>query len=1100
MLKRRLTRITMALCTALSAALATDSFAQGVTTGAVSGFVTDTAGNGIVGAQVEIRNRETGFTVRTISREGGRYSAQGLAIGGPYTVTARRLGFQPLSRDGLIVELGESTKQDLVLVQQTAVLSTVQVTSTMDAIISPSRTGTGATISDSALRRMPLLNRDFAEIVRTVPQVSTTTGFLSGGGVNLRQNLIQIDGAVSSDPFGLGTTGQPGGQANAKSIPVDAVKEYQVLLSPFDVRQGNFGGLLINAVTKSGTNQLHGSIYGYTRDQKLTRSQEYLDDFTRQIYGGTIGGPIIRDKLFFFGSAEIQRQRQPASGSFIGASDQFISEATIDQVSSILSTKYGLTDPGSGAQIPIRNPNRNYFARIDAVLPLRTRLVLRHNHAGADRTNFSRGDATAVNPQFTLTSNSYLFSSKTNSSVAEFLTNLSSGIYNELLFNYTTIKDFRTVPVQFPQITINGVPRSDVTTGTARIVAGTEASSQGNSLDQRTFELTDNVTIPLGSHALTLGTKNQFYKSINLFSNNRLGNWTFANIDALNNGVATSYIISAPAPTDPYNGLATLKANQYAVYLEDLWTVSPRLTLRGGIRYDKPDFRTLPPENDSVFSQYGRHTSQLPENGQFSPRFGFNWDVTGDARNQIRGGIGSFSGAVPFVYLSNAFGSSGLSGYSSLTCNNSTITNTSTASFRIPTFNAQNIANPPTSCLEGTRPNGTVVPGAAIAGPAAGAAVATIDPDFKLPKYLKGTLAYDRRFGNGMVATLEGLYSRSQDNAFYQNLALVGPQGEDAFGRVLYGTFSATGATPRTKGQRQQVLDVTNSSGDYTWSITSQLRKTFTNNFEGAASYTYQQARDVVSVTSSTQGSNFRYQRSVSGRLDDMSVTRSKYDQPHRISLTGSYRTPWRTDLTVIYSGNSGAPIDYVYGSPGGTLGDLNADGQTQNDLIYVPTDARDPNQMLFTGFNGTPAQQATAAQQAAAFDEFISSLECLQEARGTILKRNACRNPWINDVSVSIAQSLSPIRYQNAQLRLDIFNFLNLLNKDWGEHAFSDQNSTCGQICSSTVLLTHSANRLATATAPTLGVYTFDTTFDPFTARNASSNYRLQLSLRYSF
>ncbi|HEY0242209.1 MAG TPA: carboxypeptidase regulatory-like domain-containing protein, partial [Gemmatimonadaceae bacterium] len=226
MLTRSLTRIAIALGVVIGAGLASETNAQGVTTGAISGFVTDSEGNGLVGAQLEITNRETGITVRTTSREGGRYSAQGLAIGRGYTVTARRIGFQAASREGLTVELGEATKQDIVLAQQTAVLDAVQVTGTTDAIISPSRTGTGSTISDSALRRMPLLNRDFSEIVRTVPQVSTTTGFLSGGGVNLRQNLIQIDGAVASDPFGLGTTGQPGGQANAKSIPVDAVKEY----------------------------------------------------------------------------------------------------------------------------------------------------------------------------------------------------------------------------------------------------------------------------------------------------------------------------------------------------------------------------------------------------------------------------------------------------------------------------------------------------------------------------------------------------------------------------------------------------------------------------------------------------------------------------------------------------------------------------------------------------------------------------------------------------------------------------------------------------------------------------------------------------------
>ena len=1101
MLTRRLTGFIVAAGALFFALASTNAGAQGVTTGSIAGFITDNSGAGIVGAQVEITNRTTGFTIRTTSRDGGRYNANGLESGGPYTVVSKRIGFEPASKTVPVVQLGQTARQDIVMVQQSAVLSTVQVVATTSEVINPSKTGTGTTVSDSSLRRLPTLNRNFADFVQLVPQVSTTTGFLSGGGVNLRQNTIQIDGAQSSDVFGLGTTGQAGSSAGAKSIPLDAVKEYQVLLSPFDVRQGNFGGLLINAVTKSGTNDLHGDLFGYTRDQRLTRKQSYLNDYTQQQYGGTVGGPIVKDKAFFFLSAEFQRLRTPATGSFIGAPDQYVAPATIDQLNGILTTKYGFADAGDGSQIQKQNPNRNVFARIDANLPYNTRLVLRHNYASADNTVFSRGAGNTTTPSFNLTSNKYELSNTDHSTVAEFLTNLTSGIYNELLFNYATIKDFRTVPVQFPALTINGIPRSDNGTGTARIVLGTESSSQGNSLDQRTFEVTDNFTIPVGSHSFTIGTKNQFYKSINLFASNSIGSWTFASLDALNAGTPSSYTISSPAPTDPYNGIATIHANSYAVYAEDAWTVTPKFNLVGGIRWDKPDFRNLPPENAEVFTDYARHTSSVPTKAQFSPRLGFNWDMTGDATNQLRGGIGSFTGSVPFVYLSNAFGNSGLSGFSVLTCSNAAPTNTSTTSLKTPAFTTENIAHPPLQCLDGTRPNGTAIPGAAIAGPAASAAVATIDPNFKFPKYLKGTLGFDHRFANGFVGTLEGLYTKSQNNAFYQNLALVGPQSTDQFGRVMYGNLTATGGTATTKGPRTQVLDITNSNGDYIWSITTQLRKSFTTNFDASAAYTYQRAYDVTSTTSSTQGSNFRYQRDVSGRLDDMSVTRSKYDQPHRIVATGSYRFPSLTDVSLIYTGNSGAPYDYVYAAGSGTgSGDANADGQSQNDLMYVPKDAKDQNEILLTGFNGNATAQASAAAQADALNTFISSVPCLNEARGTIMKRNACRNPWVNEVDVSVAQSLQAFGQQNFQVRLDIVNFGNLLNKNWGKQAFSSQNNTCGQICSATTLLTQTGNRLATGTLPTLGIYTFDPTFKAYSSDFAASNYRMQISLRYSF
>ena len=1101
--------------------------AQGVTTGAIAGTVTDETGQGVEGVQIEVRNPATGFTGAALTRTNGLYSIQGLLPGAGYEITARRIGFSPVTRTGIQVTLGQARREDFSLTQAATVLSTATVTATVDPIINASKTGTGTSISDSALSRLPTLNRNFQDFVQLVPQVSTTTGIgLSGAGVNIRQNAIQIDGAQSGDMFGLGASGQPGSQANAKSIPLDAVKEYQVLLSPFDVRQGNFGGLLINAVTKSGTNDYEGSIYGYTRNESFTRSQPYLSDYSQQQYGGTFGGPILKDRLFFFGAGEIQRRQTPTSGSYIGAPDQYVTQGSIDSVAARL-VPYGLTNPGTGEQLQIQNPNRNFFGRIDAYLPWQTRLVLRHNYAAADRTSFSRSAAGSTTPQFNLTSNRYEFSSTTNSTVAELLSSLPRGMFNELLLNYSTTKDFRTVPVRFPQITVGGIQRVDtagnpVTGQFASFVLGTESSSQGNSLDQRTFELTNNLTIPLGTHSITLGTKNLFYKSINLFASNSLGNWQFATPTDLTNGVASRYQVSAPAPTDPYNGLATIRANMYGVYLQDVWTATPGLTVTAGVRFDKPDFRNVPPYNKSVDSVYGRSTSSVPTKGQFSPRIGFNWDMTGDQMNQLRGGIGSFAGGVPFVYLSNAFGNSGLSGFSSITCTGAALTNTSTTSLLVPEFTAENAANPPLTCRSGTRPDGTTAPGAAISGPAASANVATIDPNFRYPKYLKANLGYDRRLPYGIIATIEGLYSKAQNSVFYQNLALVGPVMDssgttpvpvyDRHGRVLYGRLTTTGAVANTIGSRTQVLDVSNASGDYTYSLTGQLQKTFSDNFEGSAAYTFMRARDVVSTTSSTQGSNFRYQRSVSGRLDDMTVTRSKYDQPHRIIATGTYRFPSLTDVSVIYTGNSGSPYDYVYAAPnnGGTRGDLNGDGQTQNDLIYVPTDATLQSEILFNGYNGNATQQANAVNMANSFENFIRRTPCLNESRGRILERNACRNPWVNQFDVSIAQSIAAGwlgNRHNLQARLDIINFGNLLNKDWGAQAFSDQNSTCGPICSATTVLEHNGFVLptglpaGTTSSPNArGVFTFNPTYQAFNAENLSSNYTMQFSLRYSF
>ena len=1078
--------------------------AQNITSGSIAGTVTDESGAPVEGAQVQVRDNTTGVITRGTTRDAGRYIVQGLEVGGPYTVTVRRIGFAPMAKEGLRVTLSQITRADFQLGRQAATLTAVQVTgASANAVISAAKTGAGTTISDSSLRRLPTLNRNFADFVTLVPQVSTTTGYLSGGGVNIRQNAIQIDGAAAGDLFGLGTTGQPGSQANAKSIPLESVKQYQVLLSPFDVRQGNFGGLLINAVTQSGTNDFHGSAYGYSQTQNLERSQPYLNQFLKQQYGFSLGGPIIRDHLFFFVNPEHEKFRTPTNGSYIGAPDQFVAQSSIDQFNNILTNTYALANGGTGAQVQRLNPKTNIFGRVDAYLPFSTRLVLRHNYASANNVSFGRGSATSATPNFALTSNQYQFSSKTNSSVAEFLTNFQSGVFNELLLNLTKTSDFRTVPVHYPQITVRGIPRIDGSSGTASFVAGTESSSQGNSLDQRTFEITDNLTIPIGDHHLTFGTKDQFYRPVNLFGQNSLGSWTFNSLDSLNRGIASNYVVSAPSPTDPAHGIATFQAKLYAFYIEDVWAANPRLNVTFGARWDKPSFDQTPPVTQAVLDQYGRNTSVVPTRGQLSPRVAFNWDVTGDQRNQIRGGIGYFSGPPPFVYLSNAFGNSGSSGYVALTCNGAALTASSKTSLLVPQFNAANAATPPTTCASGTFA-GNTIPGATITGPSAGSAVNTIDPNFRFPQYQKISAAYDHRFSNGIVSTIEGLYTKAIVNAFYQNLALVGPTGvRDTHGRILYGNLTATGGTPITIGSRTQVLDLTNTHGDYNYSITGTLQKTFSDRFEGSVSYSYMQARDVASITSSTAGSNYRYQRDITGTLNDQSLTRAKNEQPHHIVATGTYTLKTKTNISFIYQGSSGAPFDYVYGVGSGSgSGDANADGNSQNDLVYVPNNVRDPNEILFTGYNDPTKANSVAAQQAA-LDKFINSVPCLAKNRGKLLSRNLCHNPWNNEVDVSIAQSLEAFRAQNLTLRLDVINFGNLLNPKWGRQFFSDQGSTCGSICSATILLAQSSNKLGTVTngiSSTQGVYTFDTTLRPYSAQNASSNYRMQLSLRYSF
>src|SRR2546423_4348324 len=321
--------------------------------------------------------------------------------------------------------------------------------------------------------------------------------------------------------------------------------------------------------------------------------------FKQQQSGFSLGGPFLKTRLFFFVNPEWQKLNTPATGAFLGGADSLVSTATVNQFADTLQ-KYGLADPGSGGRVLEQNPLTNVFGRIDAYLPGYTRLVLRHNYAAADNQTFSRSSSTSSSPLFGLTSNSYLFSSKTHSSVAEILTNLPNGVFNELLLNLTNIHDFRTVPVTFPQITVRAFPRADGSASDVAMVAGTEASSQGNRLDQRTFEITENLTIPLSTHHVTFGTKDLFYRPINLFGQNSMGSWTFSNLAAFGAGNPVGYSVSAPSPTDPANGLSTFRANMYSYYVQDAWQTTDRLLITGGVRLEKTHFLDTPPPDPTV--------------------------------------------------------------------------------------------------------------------------------------------------------------------------------------------------------------------------------------------------------------------------------------------------------------------------------------------------------------------------------------------------------------------------------------------------------------------------------------------------------------------
>ena len=1046
--------------------------AQGVTTGAVSGRVRDEAGMPVEGASISVVNMATGASSRAIAARDGRYLVQGLEVGGPYSVTARHPGFLSQMRDGQMLTLSQNLTLDFRLERQTFILSTVSVTTETDPILSADRTGAATVISDSALRRLPSLNRTFTDFVVLSPEVSDAGPGLSGVGVNNRFNSIQIDGASENDLFGLGETGQPGGQARGKSIGLESVREYQVLLAPFDVRQGHFGGLLVNAVTRGGTNEYHGSAFFSTRSEGLARDVDYVRDqeYRQTQFGFAVGGPIVRDRVHFFVAPEFQRRYEPAIGPYLGQTSQPYpaAPADIDRFSALLAG-YGI-DAGSAGPARNANPLRNIFARVDIAPSVNTRLVLRHNYGRAEDDVLAR-DQSLIR----LTSNSHSFTSVKGSTVAQLYTSFEGGAGNELIVGYNRIRDQRHAAVPAPQVQVD-VP--SLTGTTLRLRAGAENSSQGTEVDQDVIEITDNFTMPVGRHRLTVGAKNEFYRIRNLFAQNSYGLWEFSSLDSLASGTATRYQagVGLGGPID-----ARFDAAQLGLYVQDRWQANDRFVVTAGLRLDVPLVFDQPQENPSVLAQYGRRTDEVPSgNLQWSPRIGFNWDRTGDRREQIRGGLGVFVGRPAFVWIGNAFQNSG-TGLGQLTC---------VTTGAVPRFTTATASAPPDTCANGAT--------AATTGD-----IALLSNDLRFPQFARASIAYDRRLGHAWVASIEAMYTRAMSTFFYTNRALAGVQGVDRNGRAVYGSIEASGvSSPALVGDRRNVIDTQNASKDYSYSITAAMNRRFTNWFEAHASYTYEQVRDVQSLTSSTATSNWRFGRAVTGDQYSQNLDRSRFEMPHRVVAFGTFSLSTRTDASIIYLGRSGSNYDFVYGGSGG-LGDLNADGAQGNDLVYIPADVARDSEIRFSGLsaaagadNSPAAQTQRIAEQRSALERFITSTDCLTRQRGRLMTRNSCRSPWTNTINLSLRQSLPAIRGQAFTVQLDVFNFLNLLNADWGQQPLPPLGG------GSVPMLTHVGQTGGSVTGPdgSQGIFTFDPTMDKYDRRHVGSAYQMQVGVRYSF
>jgi outer membrane receptor protein involved in Fe transport len=982
--------------------------AQGVTGAAVQGTVSQSDGGRTAGAEVELRSSQTGQTYNTTTNNQGRYFIDNVEPGRGYVLSVRAIGFRPQVRRDVELALGQRLQADVALVPEAVQLAEIEVTAGEDPLMSVSRTGPSQRISDSAIARLPLQGRNFTDLIQISPQVVGT----SVAGQNNRYNNLQVDGGVNNDVFGLAETGSPGGQARARPISVEAVQEFQVMVAPFDVRQGSFTGGLVNTITKSGTNDWTGSIFGYYQDKGIAgfRDDPTFPGLSIGQYGGSLSGPVLRDRLHFFTAVDIQDRDAPFSSNFNLTGDDAADVArtgfTLAQANrfrDILANTYGVAGVGEAGAPSLSNPNINLFGKLDWQVGRLGVIEASYNYVDASRGILGRLATSPAIPGrlrdgYQLSNSGYEFENTTNTARLKWTSQFGSGFSNEFLAGYSAISDLRKLGSDRPLILVR---TGQVGTAGSWLAAGAERFSQLNSLDQDVFSIQNNLSFGAGDHRFTVGTANEFYKFDNAFFQAKIGVWAFNSLDSLETGLPAAFQRRLPTAARPEGPIATFDVQQIGLYVQDEWTPTERLTLTGGLRIDVP-FNDKPAQNPALLANAALpiNTADFPSgNVMWSPRLGFNLDPTGNGLTILRGGIGYFTGRPPYVWLSNAFVNTGLEQVE-LTC--ATVGD-------IPTFTVDPLSQP-TTCPSG-----------------AGGSAARAEPnyfvsDFKFPQTFRISVGADHRLPGGLVGTVDLLYSKNVNQLYVQdaNLRNLGANSE---GRYMYGTIGVSGtgaflATPArlapTSGPGAVGAAVlhTNTPAGRTFSGTVQLQKGFSTGFELNAGYTYSNTKDAISLTSSQAFSNFQF-AAVDGPLEGRNLRTSVFDVPHKVTISGTVNLPLRSTFSLIYLGRSGDPYAWIVN------GDANADGISGNDIPFIPADA----------------SQITLADptQFAALDQFITSQDCLAESRGRLQERNSCRNPWQNFLNARLGVSIPTVRGQGLDLSLELFNVLNFLDHDWG-------------------------------------------------------------------
>lgn len=984
-----------------------------ITTAALTGRVTDNAGEPLAGATVIALHLPSGSSYGAAALTDGRFSITGLRAGGPYRITVSCVGMESSATEGIALRLGETLRYDAELAPSSEQLGAVVVSGRADA----SKTGAADHIGAVEIARMPSIRHGIADAVRLTPLVRVANdGAVYFAGTNNRYNSFRIDGVMNNDAYGLTTNGLNGGQAGTQPVSMETIEQLQVNVAPFDVRASGFTGGEINAVTKSGSNTLHGSLYGFGNDDGLIgrryrtadgrTSDRYADQYEYQA-GATLSGPLVKDKLFFFANYERANRTYTnphALGSAASRIDREQATAILERLRE-LAREQGLAYGGNLGASDVYAKSHKAVVKLDWNIGSAHKASLRWSYVTARQLNSASTAATLNASDF-----AYDFVSRTHSLVAELQSRLSNRTGNELRISYVRVRDKRDPGAPFPMIQVSNV-------GDGTLNLGNDRSSMANRLDQDILTVTDNLTWYAGNHTLTAGTHNEFYSFANLFIQDAYGSYFFASPDSFFRGEIKQYRFAQAnvAVTGNPRWAASFGAGQLGFYLQDNCRVGERLLLTLGLRMDIPLLFDRPAANEA-FNRFAeergwkyRTDARLTRRPLLSPRAGFRWQIDPAERYVLRGGIGIFTGRIPFVWLSNNFANTGvqLSAYTV----NPGAGNDGLSLILDPSKQHRNV--------DRLTANGSQT-------------INVFDPDFRMPRTMRADLAVDFELA-GIRWTAEALYSKTVDNVLYKNLA-VELTGKTVGETVPGLDFDRRPTLQKVAGAEQftGIYALTNTSDGYTYNLSLTGHRSFRFGLDAMASYTYTRSRVRNDGTGSVAQTNWQYNYTIVDP-NDPELANSVFNVPHTIRAAVYYTKAWRkggaTTVGIVYSGSSGMPYTIYYN------GDLNGDGG-YNDLMFIPTDEQ-ADRMRFA-----PSPGYTAEQQLANFKAWLASEAYLKEHRGEYFRRYAANEAFEHHVDLHLSHRIG-VRIgrevRGIELSLDIVNIGNLFNSRWGRSVASN-------------------------------------------------------------